>query len=278
VSGVEVLLLLLAIHGVGVVVVLSGLRAWLMVDPQRSAAARVWAPLWPEVVWGFWIQLALFPSVALWPKRWQQTRDEGLPTLLVHGYAQNRADFLVMGWRLWARGRGRLYGVNYPTFGSIEQAAQALSVAVQRVLQQTGAPRVHLVAHSMGGLVSRYLVERMDGAAQVASLVIIGSPMRGTTRARVSLGRSAQQMRPRSAFLAGLGPPTPPAGVAYRGVWSLADGIIVPAESASLQGAGEELMLEDHGHLQLLTSQRVASVVALWLDEVEVSAQGDIAA
>jgi triacylglycerol esterase/lipase EstA (alpha/beta hydrolase family) len=274
VSGWDLLWTLLVAHAIGVVLVLAALRGLLMVDPQRAHEARVWAPLWPEIVWGFWLQLALFPALLLWPRRWHRKQQEALPTLLVHGYAQTRSDFFVMGWRLFRKGRGRLYGVNYSPFGSIERAADTLAAAVARVRAETGAEKVHIVAHSMGGLVSRYYIEQRGGD-DVAALVMIGSPQQGTSRARLSLGRSARQMRPQSAFLSGLGAPKPPRGVTYRGVWSFADGIIVPAQSASVAGAGEELILNDHGHLQLLTSQRVAAVVALWLDEVEVSALGD---
>ena len=44
----------------------------------------------------------------------------------------------------------------------------------------TGAQRVDLVAHSMGGLISRYYIDRVMPDGEVAQLVMLGSPMLGT--------------------------------------------------------------------------------------------------
>jgi triacylglycerol esterase/lipase EstA (alpha/beta hydrolase family) len=265
--------LLLTVYGLGVVVVLVGLRVMLLSDPKRDPQAKVWASLPREVIWGFWIELALIPLLWFWPRTWANAPLSAgqYPTLMIHGHAQTRVNFWVLGWRLRQRGRGALYSINYQSFEPIEQSAKTLARAAAQVLAATGASKLNVVAHSQGGLVSRYWIERMGGAAHVNALVMLGTPQRGTTRANLSVLPAGRQMRPGSAFLSELGAPKPPAGVTYRAVWSRADGIIMPAESAQLCGAGEELALDDHGHLQLLTSQQVAGVVGLWLDEAELS-------
>jgi len=66
--------------------------------------------------------------------------------------------------------------VPLPPTGSVESRALALSEAIDRMR----APRVNLVAHSMGGLDARWYVGKLGGHERVASLVTIATPHRGT--------------------------------------------------------------------------------------------------
>jgi triacylglycerol lipase len=63
-----------------------------------------------------------------------------------------------------------------PPLASIQVRAQRLAEMVRAL----DAPRVNLVAHSMGGLDARYAISRLGLADRVASLVTIGTPHRGT--------------------------------------------------------------------------------------------------
>lgn len=79
--------------------------------------------------------------------------------------------------------------VPLPATASVDARARALRDAVDR----TGAPRVNLIAHSMGGLDARWYVGKLGGHEKVASLVTISTPHRGTHVADwggVRLGRA----------------------------------------------------------------------------------------
>jgi len=52
---------------------------------------------------------------------------------------------------------------------------------VEAVLVATGAARVDIVAHSMGGLVARAYVQFLGGDARVRRLMLVSSPMRGVS-------------------------------------------------------------------------------------------------
>ncbi|MCH2063844.1 MAG: hypothetical protein MK194_08980 [Roseibacillus sp.] len=61
-----------------------------------------------------------------------------------------------------------------------------------------------IVAFSMGGLVSRYYLQELDGANRCQGLYTIATPHNGTYMAYLYPGRGTRQMRPESAFLANL--------------------------------------------------------------------------
>lgn len=118
------------------------------------------------------------------------------PVLLCHGLAANRFNFDLgseaslarylqkEGFEVWSidlRGRGnsarRPCGNGSPRHAPffddyVREDAQA---AIRHVLDETGASRVHWIGHSMGGLVL-YALLQGEGAASIASGVVIGSP------------------------------------------------------------------------------------------------------
>lgn len=63
-----------------------------------------------------------------------------------------------------------------PPAGSIEARAEALSA----FLGTLSAPRIHLVAHSMGGLDSRHVAHALDPQHRIRSVITAGTPHRGT--------------------------------------------------------------------------------------------------
>lgn len=75
-----------------------------------------------------------------------------------------QADGTVDPASIWVH---RFYDSSASTWGaeardfSLESAAEDLLALIRLVLAKTGAPRVHLVAHSMGGLICRCLIQKV---------------------------------------------------------------------------------------------------------------------
>jgi triacylglycerol lipase len=67
-----------------------------------------------------------------------------------------------------------------PPTGSIAKRAEALRAAID---QQAPAQTVHVIAHSMGGLDTRFMIAHLGMADRVLSLTTIGTPHRGTALA-----------------------------------------------------------------------------------------------
>lgn len=111
------------------------------------------------------------------------------PIVLAHGFdasPDNRWGFYQVEEALVADGH-TVYVAQVPPYNSVEVRAGYLAQQVDEVLAQTGAPRVNLVAHSMGGLDGRYLISSLGYGDKVASLTTIASPHQGSAVADVAL-------------------------------------------------------------------------------------------
>jgi pimeloyl-ACP methyl ester carboxylesterase len=213
-------------------------------------------PLWP--LW--WIIGASYEVVHEGAGEARGTRH---PVILLHGFAMNRTNWIWLGRRLAARGIGPLYATSYFSPQSIRRSAERLGRFVDEVCARTQRDRVDVVAHSLGGVVVRYYVERLGGNKRVGRIVTIGSPHRGTAVARWGIGMpAALESRIGSDFYAELGPVVARDGMSITSVWSRADAIIEPPESASVAPVGDDRVFDDLGHLSLLLSPRVLDTVA----------------
>jgi triacylglycerol esterase/lipase EstA (alpha/beta hydrolase family) len=186
------------------------------------------------------------------------------PVILLHGFAMNQTQWWWMGRRLQKRGSGPLYGMTYFSLQSVARSARHLSQFVERVREKEHGARVDIVAHSLGGVVARYYIERLGGEAAVERVITIGSPHHGSATGRLApLIPATRDMGSASPLLAELGPLREARPrVSYTSIWSRADAIIVPPESSAISPAGEDCIFDDLGHLTLVVSPRVIDLVA----------------
>ena len=185
------------------------------------------------------------------------------PVVLLHGYAQHPANFTWLARRLRRDGWRHLYLVAHtPVGGDIERSAHRLGEALDRLRRATGASRVDIVAHSMGGLVARACIRARGDASGVGRLITLGTPHQGTELfPRFRFDPMVAQMRPGSPLLARLAADDPvPRLVDCISIYSADDAVVVPASRAYYPGA---FNIEVHGlgHLSLLFSRRVYALV-----------------
>ncbi len=187
------------------------------------------------------------------------------PVILVHGYGGNSANFLWMQWRLRRWGFRNVYAVSYtPPHINARKLAAQVARHVERVLERTGARQVDLVCHSMGGPLSRYAIKNLGLAGRVRTVITLGSPHHGTRIAALFPARgAAAQMRYRSPFVQELAEGGEcPGGARFHCLYSDMDNFVMPAATATLSEARDNLCLPYLGHCALLYSPRVARAVA----------------
>ena len=73
-----------------------------------------------------------------------------------------------------------VYYGHQKAWGTIEENASILVATIEKALEETGASKVNIIAHSKGGLDSRYAISHLHMADKVASLTTISTPHRGS--------------------------------------------------------------------------------------------------
>ena len=188
------------------------------------------------------------------------------PVLLVHGYGHNSSGWILLNRHLKRAGFERVYAMDYrPYCHDIPSQALALARRVDLIRATTGARHVHLVGHSLGGVLIRYYVQLLGGDDAVDCAITVATPHEGTLAAHLGGGPTVPQLRPGSWVMQALADTARLTRVKWTAYYSDLDLLIQPAASAMLcQPAldATNLRVPDHGHLSLLLSPAVARSIA----------------
>jgi len=192
------------------------------------------------------------------------------PVVLVHGTFADMSDSWQAlspllknnGWCVFALNYGSYAGSGalgiYGT-GEIRNSAKELSAFVDKVLAATGAAQVDLVGHSQGGMMPRYYLKFLGGAAKAHALVGLSPSNHGTTVDGIgilarffpggeqftgALCPACEEQIVGSSFLAELnsGGDTVP-GVEYTVIQTRYDQVVTPYTSAFLFGSNVKNIL-----------------------------------
>ncbi len=105
------------------------------------------------------------------------------PIVMVHGIGfRDLRYFNYWGRapRYLQRSGSTIYYGHQKAWGTIEENAAAIAQTIDRALEETGSLKVNIIAHSKGGLDSRYLITHMGYSDKVASLTTMSTPHRGS--------------------------------------------------------------------------------------------------
>jgi predicted alpha/beta hydrolase family esterase len=116
------------------------------------------------------------------------------PVLLLHGYGCNSGYWAQLTPLLDAAHISHATLDLEPLTGDIDDYVPMVQCAAESLCADAGAPKLVIVAHSMGGLVARAWL-RAHGAGRVARIITLGTPHHGTALASFGVGRNAAQMR-----------------------------------------------------------------------------------
>jgi pimeloyl-ACP methyl ester carboxylesterase len=198
------------------------------------------------------------------------------PVLLVHGLVDNRSVFSVMNRGLRRRGFTHVCSWNYsPLLTDIARGAEDLGRHIETICEQTGHDRVHVVGHSLGGLISRYYVQKQGGDRRVESLVSLGTPHHGSVWAHVVPTPLIRQLRPASPVIQELDEPAPGCRTPITAIYSDLDQVVVPTSSGRCDHPdlqARNVLVRGVGHMSLPRDRRVVDEVATTLAGVRRTA------
>ena len=223
---------------------------------------------------GFWKKLSViigeyfayvltFVLVIPFERLWMpadRLREERRVILLVHGYGCSRGVWWLLRRRLEAAGCTVASLSLFPPFTRIDDMLPQLSERIDTVCAATGAKKLTLLGHSMGGLLCRAYLAR-HGHAKVAALITLATPHGGSELARFGIGQNARDMEPDSPWLKALtaASPAEPAipTIAFVNRY---DNYVMPPDPQGLPGA-YNVDLPPIGHIAMLYDRHVANLL-----------------
>jgi triacylglycerol lipase len=180
------------------------------------------------------------------------------PVVLVHGFAATSTSWFALRRALHADGR-TVVSFDYPPWASsVDELADRLAETVADVLAATGSGRVHLVGHSLGGVIIALALTRDRLADHVDLVVTIGSPFGGSPWAgMLPLAPLLRAVRPGSALLRRLAAAPTQARVRWLAFAATHDPIVPAHRAVPANRQATRVMIDAAGHSGLLLHPEV---------------------
>ncbi len=204
------------------------------------------------------VDLALGPLLRPFQRRVRKRGDVGTPIILIHGLGMRPLTMLPLYLRLTAAGRKNIHFLGYGRpANDIFSFSKSLDVKIKKSLELSAGAPLHLICHSLGGLVAREFLMR-GGGEGVSSLITLGTPHGGTSLWAFAPGGIGKQLKPGSSLLLELDAKGPPQGLRAFAIYSDFDALVLPPERGRWEAAGvKNVKLEGVGHSGLLFSRKV---------------------
>ena len=188
------------------------------------------------------------------------------PVLFLHGWGDTDKEIwnkMISRFKAAGYSENELLAITYePGHFNERIAEEDVKTAVEKLLAQTGAAKVDIVTHSMGGLNSRYYIKNLGGDAKVDDWVSMGGPNHGNWQADwCKDSDSCSQMQRDGDFLKNLnaGDETP-GNVTYYTFSSPHDGVAA-SWSVPLNGAINIEVKSVGGHSEYYDNDEVIRMV-----------------
>ncbi|APG28607.1 hypothetical protein A7E78_12585 [Syntrophotalea acetylenivorans] len=210
-------------------------------------------------------------TILLQPLGWLNRKEkvstgEQQPIIFLHGLFQSPACWLWLKFCLHRQGFSNLHTIALPPWKDVEILTERLANRVDELRQTNGRKKVHLIGHSMGGIIARNYLQIRGGAQKVDRCLLIATPNGGSKLAPFALSSLGRLLMPGSPFLQRLATTPLPPEARISTIYSRHDNMVLPYEHARLDGA-HNIELSGSGHTSLLFRRRVLRTIVDQLKE-----------
>lgn len=201
-----------------------------------------------------------------WLNRKEKVATEQQPIILLHGLFQSPSCWLWLKFQLRRHGFTALHTIALPPWKDVEVLTERLAKRVDELRHATGLQKVHLIGHSMGGIIARNYLQIRGGAQKVDHCLLVATPNSGSKLAPFALSPLGGLLMPGSSFLQRLAAVPLPEEARISSIYSRHDNMVLPYEHARLDGA-RNIELAGSGHTRLLFHRQVVRHIVDLLKE-----------
>jgi triacylglycerol lipase len=178
--------------------------------------------------------------------------------VLVHGFLATAGVFRPLRAHLEREAGARVATFSHAPGLGVRRIARQLANLVERIPHGT---RIHLVGHSLGGIVARWYVQEMGGDQRVAQTISIATPFGGSKLAERLKLFVGNDLHAASDVLTRLRDGAARTKhVPHTSIAGSEDRMVSPPECARF-ALGELVVLEGRGHNQLLFDREAIGLV-----------------
>lgn len=198
--------------------------------------------------------------------------------LLIHGVLMNPVEMRFLGGQLEKSG----FNVHYVFYQSVLKTSAQNAQAIYKKIQKLNLPDLHIVAHSLGGIITMHLLDQFNDLPK-GRVVMLGSPVNGSWIAQKVQGWpvvSPILARSMPSALSGenipkwgngrdwgmiAGTKNSGLGVLTGGLPDKGDGTVLVEETKHADQ--KEFVEVNHSHTGLLFSKKVAELTSRFLQK-----------
>lgn len=197
-----------------------------------------------------------------------------IPIVLLYGFGSSRKTLRSMeavlskrGFEVMSFNLGGSLGVFFTR--GIKDTAEFIDRKIQRQMRRYGFKKVHVVAHSKGGLVALWWLLRLGGSEYCDKIITLGTPFKGSWLTWLALltplsffWKDVWQMRPGSSFLRELHQSRPAPGLKIYNLYSHRDKIAKGEDGVFVHGSDVTAIPMHHvTHFGFLGRRDVVDVI-----------------
>lgn len=209
------------------------------------------------------IIIIILHPIGFLPRLWNKPHLEESPiVILVHGLFHNPSAWIM--FRKWFHANGMDTACfRYESWGKSElrDTIDELKIYLQHIQEEYPERDIHLVGHSLGGLLLRAALSEQSNP-KIKSLTTLGTPFNGSKLAPFSLQSLGRFIWYESTTIRNISNMPFPAKIQGLALWSQADNMVLPSSSLWCNIKGwENRQILDVSHIAMLHSRRVFAEV-----------------